>query len=437
MWERRLYRWATDDDGEERACDAISDEACREAPRSFVLNAANGACTKLAEQLASPGLVLAWLLETVGAPVAMSGWLEPLRRGGSLVPQLAVSARIRSRPIRKWFWVAAGTVQAVALLAIAATAMGLEGSAAGFAVLAALAVFSVASGVGSVAFGDVLGKTVAKGKRGQLLAVRATVGGALTLAAGVVLRFVVGNDAGVGLYAVLVVAAAVLWAVAAALFALIPEQPGATDNGRNALAEAREGMSLVAEVPGFGRYLTARTLLLAVELSIPWYALHARRLGLEARDLGLAIVAVGLANLVSSPVWGRLADRVSSRRVMILAGVVGVATAGVAVALDVTLGSGLPAIAYAPVLFAAGMGIAGVRLGRKTWLVDFADAPRRPLFVAVSNTLIGGVTFAYGGLGFVGDAVGIRSMLGLLGVLAAAGAAAAWRMPEASEGPAG
>ena len=435
MWERRLYRWMTDADGEERACDAISEEACREAPRSFTLNAANGACTKLAEQLASPGLVLAWLLETVGAPVAMSGWLEPLRRGGSLVPQLAVSARIRSRPVRKWFWVAAGTTQAVALLAIAAAALGLKGTVAGLAVLAALAVFSVASGVGSVAFGDVLGKTVPKGKRGQLLAVRAAVGGALTLAAGVVLRLVVGDEAGVGLYAVLVVAAAVLWAVAAALFALIPEEAGATDNGRNALAEAREGLSLVADVPGFGRHLTARALLLAVELSIPWYALHARRLGLEARDLGLAIVAVGLANLVSSPVWGRLADRVSSRLVMLIAGGVGVATAVMAVGLDLALGSELPAIAYAPVLFAAGMGIAGVRLGRKTWLVDFADTPRRPLFVAVSNTLIGGVTFAYGGLGFVGNAVGVRPMIALLGVLAAAGAAAAWWMPEASEGP--
>jgi len=435
MWERRLYRWVTDDDSEERTCDAISEEACREAPRSFTLNAANGACTKLAEQLASPGLVLAWLLETVGAPVAMSGWLEPLRRGGSLVPQLAVSAWIRSRPVRKWFWVAAGTIQAVALLAIAAAALGLEGTPAGLAVLAALAVFSVASGVGSVAFGDVLGKTVPKGKRGQLLAVRATVGGALTLAAGLVLRSVVGEEAGVGLYAVLVVAAAVLWAVAAALFALIPEEAGATENGRNALAEARAGLSLVADVPGFGRYLTARALLLAVELSIPWYALHARRLGLEARDLGLAIVAVGLANLVSSPVWGRLADRVSSRLVMVIAGGVGVTTAAMAAGLDLAIGTGLPAIAYMPVLFAAGMGIAGVRLGRKTWLVDFADAPRRPLFVAVSNTLIGGVTFAYGGLGFVGEAIGVQPMIVLLGVLAAAGTTAAWWTPEASEGP--
>jgi hypothetical protein len=435
VWDRRLYRWMTDDDGEQRACDAISDAACRAAPRSFILNAANGACTKLAEQLASPGLVLAWLLETVGAPVAMSGWLEPLRRGGSLVPQLAVSAWIRSRPVRKWFWVAAGTIQAVALLAMAAAAVGLEGTVGGLAVLAALTVFSVASGIGSVAFGDVLGKTVPKGRRGQLLAARATVGGALTLAAGLVLRFVVGEDAGVGLYAVLITAAAVLWAVAAALFAMMPEEPGATEHGRNALTEAREGVSLVAQVPGFGRYLSARALLLAVELSIPWYAVHARRLGLEARDLGLAIVAVGLANLVSSPVWGRLADRVSSRRVMVLAGGIGIATAAVAVCLDIAFGSALPAIAYAPVLFAAGMGIAGVRLGRKTWLVDFADAPRRPLFVAVSNTLIGGVTFAYGGLGFVGDAIGVRPTVAVLGVLAAAGTAAAWWMPEASEGP--
>ena len=43
VWERRLYRFLTDDDGDQRSCAEIPETACRQAPRSFVLNAANGA----------------------------------------------------------------------------------------------------------------------------------------------------------------------------------------------------------------------------------------------------------------------------------------------------------------------------------------------------------------------------------------------------------
>jgi len=432
MLDRTLYRWLTDDDGQQRACSDLPEEACRHAPRSFALNAANGACTKLAEQLASPGLVLAWLLENVGAPVALVGWLEPLRRGGSMLPQLAVSAQIRARRIRKWFWVGAGLIQAAALAAMAAAAVGLDGLAAGVAILALLAVFSIASGVGSVAFSDVVGKTVDQGKRGQLLAVRASVGGALTLVAGVGLRLGVGEEAGVWLYAGLLLSAAALWAVAAALFAGIGEHPGETEGGANALSEVRAAGHLLADGGGFRRYLLARAVLLPVELAIPYYALHSRRLGLEARDLGVAIVAVGIANLLSSPLWGRTADRVSSRLVMVLGGLVSAAATGVALGLDAWAPDNVPAVAYAPVFFLAGLAIAGVRLGRKTYLVDATEARTRSLYVSLANTLIGALTFAWGLLGLLADATSIRTLLLVLLGIAIAGTAAARWMPEAA-----
>ena len=429
MWEQRLYRWMTDD-AELRACEAIPEEACAEVPRSFVLNAANGACTKLAEEIASPGLVLAWLLSVLGAPVAMVGWLEPLRRGGSMLPQLLVSAQVRARAVRKWFWVVAGAVQAAVLAAMAAAAAGLEGLVGGVVVLAGLTVFSIASGVGSVAFSDVLGKTVPRGKRGQLLAIRATIGGALTLAAGLALRLGGADEGGRGLYVALLLAAAFLWAAAAVLFALVNEPRGASEGGRNALSELREGAGVVVRVGGFRRFLAARAALLAVELAIPYYALHSRRLGLEAGDLGVAIVAVGIANLVSSPLWGRLSDRVSSRVVMAIAGLVSVAATGTALLLGSLSGDTVSAVMYAPVFLLAGLAISGVRLGRKTYLVDATDDSVRPLYVSLANTLMGGLTFAYGGLGFLAEAAGLTTLLGVLVGLALVGALAAWTAPE-------
>jgi len=432
MWDRRLYAWLTDD-AEPRACKAIPEEACEAVPRSFLLNAANGASTKLAEELASPGVVLPWLLQSLAAPVVLVGWLEPLRQGGSLLPQLLVSAQIRRRSVRKWFWVGAGLTQAVALVVMASVAAVAEGLVAGLVLLAGLLVFSVASGVGSVAFSDVVGKTIPKGKRGQLLAVRATIGGALTLAVGIALRFRGDQDAGIALYIGLLLVAAALWALAALLFAFVAETPGASEGGRNAIGEIRKGGELVLRVSGFRRFLSARATLLAVEFAIPYYALHSRQLGLRAADLGVIIVAVGIANLVSSPVWGRLADRLSSRLVMVFGGLTSAAAGVLALALGATLGSGISAVAYAPVFVLAGLALSGVRLGRKTYLVDATEDSDRPLYVSMSNSLMGVVTFAYGGLGFLTRAVGVEGLLLILMTLSLLGAGAALVSPEADE----
>jgi MFS family permease len=54
---------------------------------------------------------------------------------------------------------------------------------------------------------------------------------------------------------------------------------------------------------------------------------------------------------------------------------------------------------YAPAFLLAGIAHAGVRLGRKTWLVDAAPDEHRPTYVATANTVIGGVTVVGGGLG--------------------------------------
>ena len=100
----RFHAYATGEGDEGRACADIPDEACREAPRSFLLSASSGAFSKLAEQLASPGLVLPWLMTAVAAPVGLIGLLAPIKEAGSLLPQLVVSGRIRRVAVRKWVW---------------------------------------------------------------------------------------------------------------------------------------------------------------------------------------------------------------------------------------------------------------------------------------------------------------------------------------------
>ncbi|MEC8574214.1 MAG: MFS transporter, partial [Pseudomonadota bacterium] len=49
------------------------------------------AATKLADGLIDPKLVLAWLLNAIGAPGFLIGILVPVREAGSLLPQLALA----------------------------------------------------------------------------------------------------------------------------------------------------------------------------------------------------------------------------------------------------------------------------------------------------------------------------------------------------------
>ncbi|HEX6303022.1 MAG TPA: hypothetical protein VFZ76_02465 [Anaerolineales bacterium] len=78
-----------------------------------------------------------------------------------------------------------------------------------------------------------------------------------------------------------------------------------------------------------------------------------------------------------------------------------------------------------------GFAIAGVRLGRKTYLVDGAPKLECPLYVTVSNTLIGVLTLVGSGFGFIADFFGIRFLIDTLTGLAVVAILASYRLPEA------
>lgn len=164
--------------------DSLSEKECEAVPQNFLLNSLNGWCTKLAEQLVSPSVTLPWLLSFIGAPMVFTSFLVPIKNAGTLLPQLIVSARIRSFSIRKYFWASAGFLQGLLLLILSYLLSVSSASIFPYLVLLILLFFSMASGVGSIAFKDVLAKTIPKGKRGRLLGVRATGEGFLTLLAG-------------------------------------------------------------------------------------------------------------------------------------------------------------------------------------------------------------------------------------------------------------
>ena len=423
------------DDAEPRACDALPGEACTVVPGNAAWNVVSGAFSKLGEQLSSPGTVLPWILATVGAPSAFTALLVPVKDAGSLLPQLAVAGTLRAKARRAPWWVGAAAVQTIALALMALAVALADGTAAGMAIIAALAAFSVASGVASVAFKDVMAKTVPEGGRGRVLAWRSTVGGLLGVAAGLGLTLVVDGADARAPYVLLIAGAAGCFAGATLSFARIREEPGHRKGGRNALDEARVGLRLLRSVPGFRAFVTARALLLAVPLALPFLTVFGREhVDASLGGLGVFVAANALAASLASPAWGRAAD-LAAHRTMALGGAISVLAVGYAF----TLAWGpVPeewrsAWTYVPAFLLAGVGYAGVRLGRKTYLVDAPPNDDRPTWVAVANTSIGGATLIGAAVGATAAWWGASGALVVFSVLTLVGCAAAWRLPEASE----
>lgn len=413
-----------------RACRDISDDACREQPRNYGVHLVSLSLTKIGDGLVDAKLILSWLLDALGAPLTAIAALVPVRESLALVPQLAVAGWMRAHALRKWFWVGGSIAQGASLLAMALVAWSFDGAAAGWTIVALLAVFALARGVCSVAYKDVLGKTIAKQRRGTLNGYAASAAGIAVVALGLLLQLEAGT--GIDVFAGILVFAAALWIAGAGVFALLEEYPGATEGGANALREAISSVRMIFQDRQLALFLASRALLVSTALMAPFFAIIARQVGgRDLSDLGLLLIASGLAASASAAIWGRWADR-SSRKVMAAAGGIAALAGIAAAALGSTFpqgGAWLPS-ALGALYFLLAIAHTGVRLGRKTHLVDMAGSDRRASYVAVSNTLIGIVLLLGASVGLLADTLGAVAVVAIFSLLAALGAAASLALDE-------
>ena len=392
--------------------------------------------TKIGEGLADPKLVLAWLLDAIGTPTWALGLLVPVRESLAMLPQLAISARIRQLAIRKTVYVFGCLVQGAAMIGFGVLgwfAQSFSGVVAGIAAVALIAVFALGRSLCSISHKDVLGKTVDIGRRG---AVSGTAG---TIAAVVTLLLAVAYSMGwmaltVPVISGMIVLGGVFWLLAALVFASIREAPGATEGGIDGLTAVIAQIGLLRSNAPLRRLIVTRALLLSTALAPPFYiALSGDSTASGLGTLGPFMVASATASLVSAFAWGWLADR-SSRRVLMLAATLAVLANAIATFLALAMPNLLEHDALLPaLLFVLMIAHQGVRLGRSVHVVDMADRDSRATYTALSNSVIGLVLLAAGIFGAIAQWLGIGVVLAIFTLMAALAIRAAAGLDEVQE----
>lgn len=412
-FEKTLFEALVDSTGGTDGTGGLSDAQAKHEPGNFLRHAGSLSMSKVADGLIDPKLVLSWLLDHLGASAFFVGLLVPIREAGALLPQLFTASHVQAMDRRKWAWVAGSIGQGAAAAGIVLAALTLTGAAAGAAICALLAVLAVSRSICSVSYSDVLGKTVGQSRRG------AATGTATSLGAGAVVIFALVLMSGLVDRATLVVVAialaALLWLGAGLLFSTLWEEsaPGAVET------PAFGQLSILRRDAQLRRFIYARGLLTSTALAPPYIVLLGAQAGEGSFDrLGALVLASSIASLLSSWIWGRMADR-SSRSVLMVSAMAGTVALVSAVALDLIGVSGT-IWALPLVLFVLMIAYHGVRQGRVIYLVDMAPEDSRATYTAVSNTVIGLLLLGSGFFGALASLVGPHVTLLIFAAMALA-----------------
>ena len=242
------------------------------------------------------------------------------------------------------------------------------------------------------------------------------------------------READINVFASLLVAGGVLWIMAAMVFTLIAEQPGATQGGGNALTVAVGQLTLLTTDKPFRLFVCARGLLLSVALAPPFYVLIAQQQSDSTLlGLGALIIANGLGSSLSAPFWGYLGDR-SSKQVILIA-TIGASLLGIFTFMAITnhWQWAVSEIAMALIFLVLNIMHSGVRLGRKVYLVDMASGENRAAYVAVSNTVIGVLMLLGGLMGLIGDWLGASATILILSLLSLVAVLFVRHLPDVSD----
>lgn len=428
----RTYRLLVDNE-EDHGCGELPEDVCREVPSNALKLVGALTLQKIGDRVVDPKTVLTWLFEALGASAALIGMLVPVREAGSLLPQATLVPVVRRVARRKWVWIAGAAGMAVAVAVMAFAAAFATGTGAALIILGALAAFALSRSLTSIASKDVLGRTVAKGQRGQVTGAASMTSGVVAITFGLAIRIWGGDAVDPAIYAWLLAGAASMWVLALATFATVEEPQGEHDESLDA-GRITDAVRLLRDDWPFRRFVIARTLLLVSALTPPFVvSLATADAEVDLAGLGPFVIAQGLASMIGGRVWGRFADRSSRRVIMMTAGMASIVVLGfLGARLFDTVADA--AITYSLTYFVLALIHTGARIGRKTYVVDLAEGNRRTDYVAVANTAMGVLLLVTGAISAGLASLGAEVALIFLAVLGLVAIPVGRTLPEVSAG---
>lgn len=340
--------------------------------------------SKLVDLLISPKTTLPWVLHTLGGPIWVANMLVPIRESGSLLPQWYLKSQVLGEDRqRDTYWRAGILIQAVAILSFAPCFYFLTGINLGIGLMGLMAILSFGRALTSLSVKDIQGHIIPKGERGKYTGMLSSIAGITSVVSAVILIFPSQSKSVVIAYGILIVPGLLL-----AVCYLLSQKISVTLEASNTQQESMSLLTTLRKESPLQKLVIQRSLLLQSALMAPYFTL----LILDNTDVavGWLVLVAASATTLSSYIWGRFADEDN------------LWVSRVAAVLCVIAGSSLLLVEFnlwLALSFFLLLQIAhsGVRVHRKSYILDITDEQNRTAYVATANTLTGISLLVFGG----------------------------------------
>ncbi len=341
-------------------------------------------------QLGSPHVVLPFLLIAAGGSVLAGALIVPIVELCRLLGFAGSAPVIRAAKGIKWHLalILAATAAAIATVGIA-TNVATPGVVA-ILILAAAAVVGFGMGATTLVHQDLLGRLLSESRRGNLMYGEAIFAGVLAIAIAVVSHLQLADGSPLDRHLAVLWAGVFVLLASAAFVAIVREQPTsapgpAGEPGITAgfLTDFRVGVRKVVQLRWAQQFIVARILFLAVELALPFYAIHA---AIHQKHVGtgltVLLVATCAAMIVGGALWRWI--HMSSRTVMVWGTIFAAFGGLLAVAIETFPQLRILAL-HGVVLFLVALGAVSIVTARSLYVISMAPSAERPYFVAVAS----------------------------------------------------
>lgn len=404
---------------------------------------ASGTAVDTGRQLASPRMVLPFLYLALGAPIFFAGLLLPIFQLMRLVTPTLAAPMIQNAKARKWFIMASFFAMALVLAFLGVSAHSTSREWQVIIFLLAAAAIGSGEGVNSLAFNDLIGRVLLPERRKSLFYRNTALAGCATIALVWGIHTMLHFRSALDSHLILVwwVGAGVTFFAGIAITFVQEthtaqnrdQSTGGThvpEHAKHYIRSLRDGLSEAVRVSWFRKFLSARALLLSIELAMPFYAIHAAsHYRQHGGSLSIFVIFTSTALIAGGILWQRLSAK-SDQSIMVV-GAVLAAIGGVwAISIEFA-GHQRPPALHAAVFFLVAIGAQGIISARKTYLLRLAPEDQRAYYVAAGNTLTGIVGVFFGFLlGTVAHLQGVVWPLLLIIGLNLLTSVYCWRLPQ-------
>lgn len=374
--------------------------------RNFILNFVEGALFTSSGPLISPQTVLPALVVKLGGSNVAVGAVSVVMWMGLFLPQVFSARYVETLPWKKPWAITFGAAQRIMVLLLCASLLVFGKTHPATALLLFFVFYTlnqVLLGVTTPGWFDMFAKMTPTRKRGRLVGIRSSLGGAGAFCCGLILTLLLARVSFPYNFAIAVGVAFVLQGLSLLVQTyLIETEPSPVVNKRPLFAYLRELPQVLRTNHAFATFLVAAIFQVLAATPAGFYTVYAlSEFHADESVVGTFTLAMVLAQVTASFGIGFLADRFGNKTALVIASAALLCANGVSL-LAPSVGW------FLAVYLFLGVNLGTEILSRYNIAVEYAPPAQRSTYVGLMNTLI--APFYLAGLlaGEISDHCGYR-----------------------------